>query len=223
MKKIFAIIICVMLLCAMTFVASAEEAIPADIEQTATETENSTPETEIATESEISGEELTITESIVEYVKANVEEILVIVATALGSFFAARMRTKTNGAIGTLNNNAIAIANNSSEAINKALTEVKDIANVVTNYKDEIAALLGEIRKSAEEKKSLEDTLSHVETFLKTAKLATLELADEVADLLLLANIPTSKKEEMYSHHCAAVKAIAEAETTEVKEDVNEA
>ena len=223
MKKLLAIFICVMLLCAMTFVASAEEEIPADIEQTATETENSTPETEIATESEILGEELTITESIVEYVKANVEEILVIVATALGSFFAARWRNKTNGDLATLNNNSIAMAKNSSDITNKALEKIENAANVVTNFNDKVDALLAEIRKSDDEKKSLEDKLNAVDTFINATKLAVVELASEVANLLLLANIPNAKKTEMYSDHLAALKAIADVESKEVTEDVNEA
>ena len=56
--------------------------------------------------------------------------------------------------------------------------------------------------------------------------LANVELANEVAELLVLANIPNSKKEELYSRHLAAVGAIAEAEkievNTEVKEDVEQ-
>jgi hypothetical protein len=52
-----------------------------------------------------------------------------------------------------------------------------------------------------------------------------MELANEVAELLVLANIPNSKKEELYSRHLAAVGAIAEAEKTEVtiNEDGQEA
>ena len=175
------------------------------------------------TESEILGEELTITESIVEYVKANVEEILVIVATALGSFFAARWRNKTNGDLATLNNNSIAMAKNSSDITNKALEKIENAANVVTNFNDKVDALLAEIRKSDDEKKSLEDKLNAVDTFINATKLAVVELASEVANLLLLANIPNAKKTEMYSDHLAALKAIADVESKEVTEDVNEA
>ena len=82
----------------------------------------------------------------------------------------------------------------------------------MNEYKAEFETVLKEIRKSAEEKKCLEDTLAHVETFLKTAKLATLELSNEVAELLVLANIPNSKKEELYARHKQAVQDLEEAE-----------
>ena len=134
-----------------------------------------------------------------------------------------RDRIKLKGSIGTLNNNAIAVAQNSAETIKAALAGVEGIADVVNKYKGEIESLLGEIRQSAEEKKTLEETLSHVEGLLKTSKLATVELANEVAELLVLANIPISKKEELYSRHRAAVNAIAEAEGEVTANDGEEA
>lgn len=211
MKKIFVFILCAMLICAVPFVASAEETLPEVPEQTET----------VPGADEVI--EKSITEEIVDYVKSHIEEFSVIGTLLLTIFYEIRKHGKLNGSIGTLNNNAIAIAENSADAIKTALTEVVDIADTVKNYKDDFASLLAEVKKSAEEKKSLEDTLAHVETFLKSAKLATLELSNEVAELLVLANIPNSKKEELYSRHRAAVDAIATAETavehTEVKED----
>ncbi len=207
MKKIFVFILCVMLICAVPFVASAEENVTDVTEQTET-----VPEVEKTT-----------TEIVVDYVKSHIEELSVMGTLLLTIFYEIRKHGKLTGSIGTLNNNAIAVAENSATTIKTALTEVEGIADVVKNLKDEFASFLAEVKKSAEEKKSLEDTLSHVETFLKSAKLATLELSNEVAELLVLANIPNSKKEELYSRHRAAVDAIATAETvvehTEVKED----
>ena len=215
MKKIFVFILCVMLICAVPFVASAEENLTEVPEQSETVTET-VPEAEVVVEK-------SMTDEIVDYIKSHIEELSVIGTLLATIFYEIRKHGKLNGSIGTLNNNAIAVAENSATAIKTALTEVEGIADVVKNYKDEIAALLGEIRKNAEEKKSLEDTLAHVETFLKSAKLATLELSNEVAELLVLANIPNSKKDELYSRHRAAVDAISTAETvvehTEVKED----
>jgi hypothetical protein len=167
--------------------------------------------------------EKTMTEEVVDYVKGHVEEISVIGTLLLTIFYEVRKHGKLNGSIGTLNNNAIAVAQNSAEAIKAALAGVEGIAGVVNKYKDEIESLLGEIRKSAEEKKTLEETLSHVEGFLKTSKLATIELSNEVAELLVLANIPVSKKEELYSRHRAAVNAIAEAEGEVTTHDGEEA
>jgi chromosome segregation ATPase len=215
MKRILAFILCTLLICAIPTVAFATEDSSAVVDPNASVSDNSTTEQENATESEISApetEEKTITESIVDYVKAHIEELSVIVTLIVSIFFDKLKHGKLTGSIGTLNNNAIAIAENSSTAIKTALDEVEDIADVVKNYKDEIASLLGEIRKSAEEKQSLEATLSHVETFLKTAKLATLELSNEVAELLVLANIPNSKKDELYARHTKAVHELEVAE-----------
>ena len=167
--------------------------------------------------------EKTMTEEVVCYVQEHFEEITVIGTLILTIFYEVRKHGKLNGSIGTLNNNAIAVAQNSAETIKTALAGVEGIAEVVNKYKDEIESLLGEIRKSAEEKKALEDTLSHVEGFLKTAKLATLELSNEVAELLVLANIPPSKKEELYSRHRAAVNAISVAESEVTTHDGEEA
>ena len=163
-------------------------------------------------ESAVAETDKPITDIIVEYLQENSEEFAVI-GTLLGTiFYEVRKHRKLNGSIGTLNNNAITIAERSSETIKTALAEVEGIADVINGYKDEFASLLGEIRKSAEEKQSLETTLNHVETFLKTAKLATLELSNEVAELLVLANIPNSKKEELYSRHTQAVHALEAVE-----------
>lgn len=201
MKRILVLLLVVMLM-ALPLVASAEEAEPVT-------------ETEQAEES--------MTDIVVGYVKDHLEEILVVVFMAVGSLYEARLRGKLNGSVGTLNNNAISIAKNSADTIKEALEGVKGMADVVNKYKDDIEGLIGEIRKSAEEKKALEDTLAHVEGFLKTSKLATIELANEVADLLVLANIPVSKKEELYSRHRAAVDAIAVAEGEVTAHDGEEA
>lgn len=186
MKRFLVFALCLMLLFAFPVVALAAEG---DVET-----------------------EKTMTEVVVDYVQENIEEISVI-GTLIGMvFYEVRKHIKLNGSIGTLNNNAIAVAQNSAETIKTALAGVEGIAEVVNKYKDEIEALLGEIRKNAEEKNALEDTLAHVEALLRTSKLATKELANEVAELLVLANIPISKKEELYSRHRAAVQAIDDAE-----------
>ena len=197
MKRFLVFMLCLMLLCVTPVVAYAAEG-------------------EVETEQ-------TMTDTIVAYLQENFEEITVIGTIVLTIFYEIRKHRNLNGSIGTLNNNAITVAQNSAETIKAALAGVEGIADVVNKYKDEIEALLGEIRKSAEEKKALEDTLAHVENFLKTSKLATLELSNEVAELLVLANIPVSKKEELYSRHRAAINAIAEAESEVTTHDGEEA
>jgi hypothetical protein len=192
MKRFIAFFLCmVALLCVTPVIAFAE---------------GETPDTEVV---EV---EKPITEVIVDYVKAHLEELSVIVTLLVTIFYEVRRHGKLNGSIGTLNNNAIAIAENSSTTIRAALNEVADIAEVVRKYRDDFEALLNEVRVSSEEKKSLEQTLAEVETFLKTAKLATLELSNEVAELLVLANIPNSKKDELYARH---TKAVHELEAVE--------
>ena len=191
MKKIFLVLLCVLMIAAVPTVAFAT-----DGEGEITET---VPDK-------------TMTETVVDYVKEHIEEISVIGALIVGMFYEIRKHRKLSGSIGTLNNNAIAVAENSASAIKTALENVEDIAHIINEYKGEFEALLSEIRKSAEEKKSLEDTLNHVETFLKTAKLATVELSNEVAELLVLANIPNSKKEELYARHKQAVDELNAAE-----------
>lgn len=216
MKKILVFMLCVILLCSMPIVVFAEG-----------ESTDAVVEEGVVTESV---SEKTVTETIVDYVKSHVEELSVIFTLLLTVFYEVRKHRTLNGSIGTLNNNAITvaeksetaikqalgeastIAGNSVESIKIALQEVADIAAVVKGYKEDFEKLLDEVRKNADEKQSLEDILNKVEAFLKTSKLASIELANEVAELLVLANIPNSKKEELYARHTKAVHELAEAE-----------
>ena len=183
---------------------------PLDTEPVANDTE-----TESVTLEEIQ----TYCDKIVAWALESFEEISVIVTLIAGAYYSFRKHGWLNKAISTLNNNAVVIAEDSKSAINDALAEVKRMAATVSEYKAMIEAALEEVRKSDKEKKRLETALNQVESYLKTSKLANIELANELAELLVLANIPNSKKEELYSRHIAAVGAITEAENTEVKTD----
>ena len=206
MKKILAFILCAMLIFALPVVAYAEEGDSANLEQNEVVTENLPSENETAIEGEISPpEDKPITEIIVDYVKEHFEEISVIGTLLLTIFYEVRKHGKLNGSIGILNNNAISVATSSADAINKALAKVEGIAGVVDGYKQEMSSLLGEIRKNAEEKDKVENMLLQVESYLKTAKCANVEFANELAELLNLANIPNAKKDEMYARHTTAV------------------
>lgn len=211
MKRILAFILCAMLMIALPVVASADEAEP-------TVEENVHPVEDVVTEDAAEAEK-SMTDIIVEYVQSNIEELSVIGTLLLTIFYEIRKHVKLNGSIGTLNNNAITIAENSAKAIKDSLTEVEGIAEIIKGYKEEFSALLGEVRKNAEDKQSLEDTLSQVATFLKSAKLANLELSNEVAELLVLANIPNSKKEELYSRHTKAVHDLEVVEKEVINND----
>ena len=197
------------------------ETIPETVPETAPET---TPEPPPETTPQPTTPPKTKTEAeqIADWIEDNFEEISVVVTLVLTVFYQARKHIELNKSIGTLNNNAVTVAESSNTTIGKALSEVQNIASVVNGYKDEITALLTEVRANEEEKQALKQALTDVQTHLKTAKLANMELANEVAELLVLANIPNSKKEELYARHLAAVGTIADAEKTEVKEDVEE-
>ena len=176
-----------------------------------TETAPLTPEQEAQTMSEM----------IVDWVMASFEEISVIITLILTAFYQIRKHGWLNKSISTLNNNAVVVAEDSRTAIGNALAEVQGVAATVNEYKEMIVILLAEVRQNDEEKKRLETALTQVESYLKTAKLANVELANEVAELLVLANIPMAKKQELYARHLAAVGAITDAENTEVKTDDN--
>lgn len=197
MRKFILFMLCLLLLCATPIAAYAAE--------------DTTGEVVVTEETE-----KTMTEVVVDYVKEHLEEISVIGTLILTVFYEVRQRGKLNGTIGILNNNAAAVARDSASTIQQALDGIGDVTETVNRYREEFEGLLAEARKNAEEKQALEETLTHVEGFLKTAKLATLELSNEVAELLVLANIPPSKKEELYSRHMTAVRQIEASEATEV-------
>ena len=223
MKKIFAIIMCALIMCALPVVAFAEEEIPDATEEEVTgeetteeetppveevtppteevtpPTEEVTPPTEGATPPVDTTPELT-TEMIVGWVTDNYEEIVVICSVIAAALLIVQRLTLVIKSIITCNNNAAVIAEESKATTQTVLDEVKIVTATVGEYKE------------------------NVENFLKHAKLANIELANEVAELLVLANIPNSKKEELYARHRAAVDAInavgITTENTEVKEDV---
>lgn len=213
MKKIFALILCAMLICATPIVAFAEEG------ENATEVTENTSVEEMVTESEISASEETLPDKIIDFITENYEGstfLSLAITVVVYTFFAIKKHKSLNGTIGVLNNNAVTVASNSTKVITDAMEKIVAIAEVVKGHREDIVALLEEIRKNAEEKESLEDMLRTVTKALETSKMASMEFADEVAELLVLANIPNAKKEELYARHRAAVDALKTAEKTEV-------
>lgn len=228
MKKILVLIAALLVMFAMPIAVFAEE-IAAIVEEseaeTVTETETeptteestptdteSAPPTDEPTETDavvIPEEVSTFTDKMMAYIQKHLNDISVIVTLILSVLYQIRKHHSLNKSIGTLNNNSIKVAEQSSTAI-----------GVVDGYKTNIEEILAEYRQSAEDRKRLEKVLAESTNLLKTAKLANVELANEVAELLVLANIPNSKKDELYSRHRAAVDALAsaDAETTEVND-----
>ena len=159
------------------------------------------------------------TDALLAWLKNNAEEISVILGLIIMSLWQFIKNKALNKSITTLNNNAVSVAENSNTAIGDALAGVNLAAAVVDGFKTEIYNLLLEVRANEEEKQKLAATLASLERYFATARGANLELANEVAELLVLANIPNSKKEELYARHRAAVAAIVAAENPEVNED----
>lgn len=209
MKRFFAIIICaVLLICMIPFCVSAEGDSVAITEPNDFLAENLPSTEESAAESENStsaNEPLFTTEMIKAYVHNHFEEIMVIISLIIARIYESRANRILGKSIQTSNNNAIMVAEGSKVAIND-----------VIQYKETMNNLLLEFRKTEEENKKLRDTLDAVHRLLNTEKLACIELADEVAELLVLANIPNSKKDELYSRHLAAVNKLADVEKAKV-------
>ena len=156
------------------------------------------------------GVDATITDTIVSLAKEWADEISLIFAVIFFCFKMASKIKRLTSTVKTLNNNSVEIAEKSN-------TNAQEAAAIAKDFVDSANAILAEVRTDAEDKHKLEEKLAEATRFINTAKLATVELANELAELLVLANIPNAKKEELYSRHRAAVNAIAAAEETEVK------
>lgn len=242
MKKIIAFVLCFMLVGMMNVaVFAAEDEVNLDetiettiettVESTIEATEPATEETTTETTEETPGEtdeglipDFT-TEDVVAWAMENYEELTVIFALISAALLIISRIATVAQSIAKCNNNAIAIAEESKATTMTALDQVNMVKDIVGTYKAEFEKLLAEVRQSDEEKKILKATLDRVEGFLQTSKMANKELADEMAQLLTLANIPNSVKEELHTRHRAAVAALEAAEAaqkTEVKENVGE-
>lgn len=207
MKKIIAFVCTILLVCALSVSVFAEGESVVVIETNANAVTNVPTVEETATAGEISGDrampEIT-TELIVGWVKGHFEEITVIISLILTAFYNIRKHKQINRSISATNKNAITVSENSDLAIRNALVAMAEYKKV-----------------TEEEKQKLEQTLNDAMTYINASKLANIEFANELAELLTLANIPNSKKDELYSRHIAAVKMISEPKKTEVNTDAD--
>lgn len=190
MKKIFMILLCAIMIVAVPTVAFAEEAAP--------ETEETTTVVEVE-------EKPTITEMIVDYVKENAEPILAMVASFASAIMVKFISGKLSNSVSTLNNNSITIAKDAGDKLSGASKDLKV-------YLEKAAEVLSKLEKSEEEKTAIEDMLCKTTALIETSKIALVELGNEFAELLLLANIPNAKKESFYSSHKEAMRKLEEAE-----------
>lgn len=194
MKKIFAIFLVITLLCIMPVTAFAADETPTETTET---------------ESEV---ELTLSQELKQWVEEHWTAIIYVLTFTLSVVYNKLTSKSTKGLVKTLNNNAITIAENGKEYISKALTGVDTASEVVKGYMEKMNEFLEEVRKNAEEKKTLENIIAQVEGYLKTAEAANKEFANELAELLNLANIPNAVKDKLAARHQAAVDALEEQE-----------
>lgn len=200
MKKVITLIICLFVAIALSLTVFAEEApdttdidedLPAIVETVPISDTAAVPDTDSPTAEEVVGIVKTTSDKLVSWVKKNYEEIAVIVSLLFTAFLSHCKQKSLNKSMGILNNNAIAVSDKSEKAIKEVYAKMQQMA---------------------EDKKVLEEMLANVTKLVNTAKLANIELANEVAELLVLANIPNAKKEELYARHRKAVDAIASSE-----------
>lgn len=235
MKKILVFILVLMLVCVTPLVASAEDYEVGDVFEGEVEVDTSTPETEMPTEEEIlppvetpevtppieipptdgtptfEDEVQTVTDNLVKWLEENSALIgLIITVIGYGIVTIKRLGTVIKSA-STMNNNAITIANNNKNVIDEALTSIQSASGAVTGYDAKIVALLEAFKTTAEDKAMLEKKLEQTNKYFDVAAQANIEFANELAELLGLANIPNYKKEEIGSRHLAAVTALVEA------------
>lgn len=218
MKKHLALVLLVLLMFALL-------AIPVYAEEAEPPTQNDDTTTLPLPDIEVPEEAVTKSEEIINWITANLKDISVICTLILTVFYQARKHIALNKSIATMNNNSIAVAEKSDSSIKQALLGIEGASNTVSGYVDAMNALLAEVRSNNEDKQKLVAKLDEVTHFLETAKRANVELSNELAELLVLANIPNSKKEELYSRHRAAIDALVAAEkerVMEVKEDVED-
>lgn len=215
MKKIFALILCLMLLAVPISAFAEGETMPE-------QAETSTDWNEIKD---------TVSGAIVQWVEPNIEEIGVIVTLLGYGIMLFRKLAAVLKNMGTMNNNTITISKENAALMAQALASIDNASGAVTAYDARILALLEAFQQTAEDKKRLEAELVEIKNYLKTSSASNLEFADELAELLGLANIPNYVKEQIGARHVAAKNNIIEAEKKaealltapeEVKADVGE-
>ena len=131
MKKIFAFVVCtIMLVCALFVPVFAEDESVAYVDTNVDAVDTLPTEEETATEGEITGEETMpdiMTELIVEYVKEHFEEISVIISLMLTAIYNIRKHKQLNRSISATNQNAITVTENSELAIRDMIEKMDKI------------------------------------------------------------------------------------------------
>lgn len=235
MKKILILAMCLLMVCVFPLSAFAEEETTYEEVETEETVEPEVPAEPETPTNEVDWDEVQTTVSgfIMDWIKPHIEEISVIVTLIFYVIASAKDRKNLNKNMGVMNNNTIAIANNSNEKMTEALALMQTSSDSVVSYDERIATLLDTYAKTLEDNKKFREEYIEMKKFLKSSTEANIEFANELAELLALANIPNYKKEELGRRHTENVAAIREAESKaelpldvtveEVKENVEEA
>ena len=210
MKKILVCILCLIFAFTLTVSVFADE-VGAPTESAIVSPAE--PAEDTTGDSSEGGVTTLLSEKFERWVVPHLEEIAVIVTLIVTAFYNKIKHKLLNKSIGTMNNNTITIAEQSSNMMNQALTGMENVSNIVTAYDARIAALLEAHKATAEDKERLEKELSEMKAYLQKSAESNIEFANELAELLSLANIPNYKKEEIGARHMAAVRSIKAAET----------
>ena len=124
-----------------------------------------------------------------------------------------------NKALGEAKEIMQAISEGNAAALTETLGKAETIAEVVVSFKEVMETFLERIGDIESDKVATREALLEAAKAMEACKKAVIEDGNIVAELLLLANIPNSKKEEIYARHLSAVNAIAETEKSEVATD----
>ena len=213
MKRILVwVMICVFMI-SMTVVSFAEETYPESeavesIEDIEKESYGESESPENVEEEPEKARTETWSGAIAGFFKENFTETsLTAFAIALLTFclehFSSNKNLKSH--IGILNGNAIEIAETSAKnaAANAEVLEALkgEVTKWMETMENKISITLNVVTKTAEERAALESALAQNRELMNKVIIAAAENSDEIANLLLMSNIPMSKKEEMYARH----------------------
>ena len=191
-----------------------EEYAPGDVFEGEVIVPEETPE-EVPEDTDAEAEINAITEMIVGWIEDNWDKISLVVTAIATILYYMKELGVLKKSVGVLNNNSITVAQNSEASITEAKAVMQAVGETLGSFKVAVEKITEEYKQTAEDNKALNKRLVDFEKHLKNAKAANVELSNEVAELLVLANIPNSKKDELYSRHRAAVALIEAAEVTE--------
>ena len=182
-----------------------------------TDTPVDTPTTDTPTDTptdvETSVEEAKMTPSdrIAKWFEANADTISLIFSIIGAVVVIVKKGSDLLKKAGIINDNAVTIATESASQMKAAQDTINNAANVVTGYNEQITALLGAFSTLVDENRLLKDDVNTLKNYLNTSTYANIEFANELAELLALANIPNYKKDEIGQKHLESVAAILEA------------